>query len=205
MNPAVRDPGEGPHEPTQPRDLADADLAARAARRDAAAWEALFDAHYRRIYAYLRFRLASADEAEDLAAQVFETAYARADAFDYRGVPIEAWLLGIARNLARDVIKKRIRRGPTDDLEAADLAGALADDDPAPAIQLRSDLAGALQCLTEDQREVIRLRFLLDKSVAETAQLMDRSEDAVKNLQRRALAALHRALGGEAYPAGGGA
>lgn len=201
----MREPGEGPHEPTHEGDQADADLAARAARRDPAAWEALFDAHYRRIYAYLRFRLASPDEAEDLASQVFETAYARADAFDYRGVPIEAWLLGIARNLARDVIKKRIRRGPTDDLEAADVAGALTDDDPAPAIQLRSDLAGALRCLTEDQREVIRLRFLLDKSVAETAHLMDRSEDAVKNLQRRALAALHRALGGEAYPAGGGA
>ncbi len=204
MNPAVRDPGEGPHEPTHHRDQADAELAARAARRDPAAWEDLFETHYRRIYTYLRFRLTSPEEAEDLASQVFEIAYARADAFDYRGVPIEAWLLGIARNLARDAIKKRIRRGPADALETAGAAGALATDDPAPAIQLRSDIARALRALTEDQREVVRLRFLLDKSVVETAQLMARSEDAVKNLQRRALAALHRALGGETYTAGGG-
>ena len=54
-----------------------------------------------------------------------------------------------------------------------------------------------------DQKEVIELRFLLDCSVAETAVMMNRSEDAVKNLQRRALAAMQRALVGDAYPAGG--
>ncbi|GIW16390.1 MAG: hypothetical protein KatS3mg063_2243 [Tepidiforma sp.] len=95
--------------------------------------------------------------------------------------------------------------GPSDDLEAADLTGQLAEADPAPAVHLRSDLARALAELTEDQREVVRLRFILDKSVAETAILMERSEDAVKNLQRRALAALQRALGGEHYLSGGGA
>jgi RNA polymerase sigma-70 factor (ECF subfamily) len=204
VNPAVRESGERDHDhPAGHAD--DAELAARAARRDPAAWESLFERHYRSIYTYLRFRLANPHEAEDLAAQVFETAYARADTFDYRGVPIQAWLLAIARNLARDVIKKRIRRGPSDDLEAADLAGQLAEADPAPAVHLRSDLARAFAELTEDQREVVRLRFILDKSVAETAILMERSEDAVKNLQRRALAALQRALGGEHYLSGGGA
>jgi DNA-directed RNA polymerase specialized sigma24 family protein len=46
---------------------------------------------------------------------------------------------------------------------------------------------------------VLSLRFLLDRSVAETAVLMGRSEDAVKNLQRRALAAMQRALTGAGY------
>ena len=55
-----------------------------------------------------------------------------------------------------------------------------------------------------DQKEVINLRFLLDKSVADTARLMERSEDAVKNLQRRALAAMQRALAGSGYTGGGG-
>ena len=57
--------------------------------------------------------------------------------------------------------------------------------------------------LTEDQHEVISHRFLLDRSVAETALLMNRSEDAVKNLQRRALAAMQRALASAHYPHGG--
>ena len=55
------------------------------------------------------------------------------------------------------------------------------------------------------QRQVIELRFLLDKSVLETADLMNRSEDAVKNLQRRALAAMQRALVPDGYPGRGGA
>jgi RNA polymerase sigma-70 factor (ECF subfamily) len=204
VNLAVRESGEASHEPPPTGDPADAELAARAARRDPAAWDALFEAHYRTIYAYLRFRLANPSEAEDLAAQAFETAYTRAESFAYRGVPIQAWLLGIARNLARDALKKRIRRGPADDIEAADLAGALAQADHAPATNLHTDLARALACLTDDQREVLYLRFILDRSVAETALLMDRSEDAVKNLQRRALAAMQRALGGDAYYTGGG-
>lgn len=200
----MRDPGEPAHDAHTALPSSDADLAARAVRRDPVAWETLFELHYRSIYRYLRSRLGSPEEAEDLASQVFETAYARADSFNDRGIPIQAWLLGIARNLARDAIKKRVRRGPTDNLDAADLAGALAEPGHAGTIQLRSDLAAALARLTEDQQEVIRLRFLLDRSVAETALLMDRSEDAIKNLQRRALAALQRALG-ETYPAGGAA
>lgn len=204
MNPAVREPEDGAHDPPPTGHPADAELAARAARRDPAAWETLFETHYRTIYRYLRFQLANPQEAEDLASQVFEIAYTRAPTFEYRGVPIQAWLLGIARNLARESTKKPTRRHPAENLDTADLAGAVAQDDPAPNIHLRSDLARALQNLTEDQREVLRLRIILDRPVAETAALMHRSEDAVKNLQRRALAALQRALGGDTYHKGGG-
>ena len=175
-------------------------LARRAVQRDAAAWEELFELHYRGVFAFVRYRLRSAEEAEDIASQVFEIAYARADRFDYRGVPIEGWLIGIARNLVRDVIKKRGRRGIDDEF---DDSLELSEPDEADRIGLRHDLLLAMRELTGDQREVLELRFLLDKSVAETAVVMNRSEDAVKNLQRRALAAMERALKGEAYSAGG--
>jgi RNA polymerase sigma-70 factor (ECF subfamily) len=175
-------------------------LARRAVQRDAAAWETLFELHYRSVFAFVRYRLRSAEEAEDIASQVFEIAYARADRFDYRGVPIEGWLIGIARNLVRDHIKKLGRRGIDDEF---DDSLELSEPDEAERIGLRHDLLLAMRELTGDQREVLELRFLLDKSVAETAIVMNRSEDAVKNLQRRALAAMQRALAGEAYPAGG--
>ena len=177
-------------------------LARRAVQRDPAAWEQLFELHYRGVFAFVRYRLRSADEAEDIAAQCFEVAYARADRFDYRGVPIEGWLIGIARNLVRDHIKKLGRRGIADEF---DDSLELSEPDESDAIGLRRDLLVAMQTLTGDQREVLELRFLRDRSVLETAALMDRSEDAVKNLQRRALAAMQRALAGEGYPAAGGA
>lgn len=167
------------------------DLARRAAARDAAAWSQLFEDHYRRIYAFIRFRLRGAAEAEDIASQVFEVAFNRAESFDYRGVPIEAWLMGIARNLVRDHVKKLGRRGTSEELAdtMSDPAG-----DATLQVDMRRDLSVAMRVLTDDQQTVLSLRFLLDKSVSETAVLMARSEDAVKNLQRRALASLRRAM-----------
>ena len=176
-------------------------LARRAVARDAGAWEEIFDLHYRSVFAFVRYRLRSAEEAEDIASQAFEVAYANAARFNYQGVPIEGWLIGIARNLCRDHIKKLGRRGIDDEF---DDSLELSEPDSADAIGLRRDLLEAMQSLTGDQKEVIQLRFLLDKSVAETAAMMERSEDAVKNLQRRALAAMQRALGGESYAIGGG-
>jgi RNA polymerase sigma-70 factor (ECF subfamily) len=175
-------------------------LARRAVARDPRAWEQLFELHYRSVFAFVRYRLRSAEEAEDIASQAFEVAYARADRFDYRGVPIQGWLIGIARNLVRDHIKKLGRRGVDDEF---DESLELSEPDQSEAIGLRHDLLEAMRELTGDQRQVIELRFLLDKSVAETAVMMNRSEDAVKNLQRRALAAMQRALVGNAYPTGG--
>jgi RNA polymerase sigma-70 factor (ECF subfamily) len=166
-------------------------------RRDADAWGELFELHYRAVFGFVRYRLRGATEAEDIASQVFEVAYARADRFDYRGVPIEGWLIGIARNLVRDHVKKLGRRGFEEEF---DETIELSEPDSADAIDLRQDLTQAMRALTEDQQEVLSLRFLLDRSVAETAVLMNRSEDAVKNLQRRALAAMQRALAAADYP-----
>lgn len=184
---AGRDPGTGDDSE---------DLAKRAAARDGAAWGELFERHYMSVYSFLRYRLRGADEAEDIAANVFEVAYANVHRFDYRGVPIQAWLFGIARNLARDHIKKQQRRGYHEEITEAMTP---AEEPETAAIDMRQDLAAAMGSLTEDQQTVLSLRFLLDKSVTETAALMDRSEDAVKNLQRRALGAMHRALEAAGY------
>ena len=183
--------GDGDRANADSTNTQDRELARRAAERDADAWSQLFESHYSPIYRFVRYRLRNPEEAEDIASQVFEVAYRRADSFDYRGVPIGAWLMGIARNLVRDQIKKRIRRGPEEELGESVIP---VQQDEAPAVDLRRDIAAAMHHLTEDQQEVLSLRFLADKSVADTAVLMGRSEDAVKNLQRRALAAMQRAM-----------
>jgi RNA polymerase sigma-70 factor (ECF subfamily) len=149
----------------------------------------------------VRARVRHPEIAEDIAAQVFEVGFSRCESFDYRGLPIEAWLIGIARNLVRDHIKRAVRRGPEESLMDT---MTQSEPDATAAVDLRQDLAEAMRALTEDQQTVISLRFLLDKPVAETAVLMERSEDAVKNLQRRALAALQRALTAVSYDPGGG-
>ena len=195
--PAVSDSEVQVDDPAKGR-LSDAELLAqRAVRRDPDAWGEIFEQHYRAVFAFVRYRLRGAAEAEDIASQVFEVAYSHAHRFDYRGLPIEAWLIGIARNLCRDHIKKLGRRGYEEELD--EFSGPT-EPDQAAAIDLRQDLGAAMRALTEDQQEVLSLRFFLDRSVEETARLMNRSEDAVKNLQRRALAAMQRALASQSYP-----
>ena len=56
---------------------------------------------------------------------------------------------------------------------------------------------GAPCRLTDDQRQVILLKFMEEMSNEETAQVMGKSVGAVKALQHRALAALQRVLQGE--------
>lgn len=180
-----------------PAQQADFGLALRAANRDPETWSRLFDQHFGAIYAYVRSRVHHAEEAEDLASQVFEIAFRRADSFDYRGVPVEGWLFGIARNLVRDHAKRSARRGAS--VEFSD-ASHPAEPDTAFRLDHRHDLREAMASLTEDQQLVVTLRFMLDRSTSDTARVMNRSEDAIKNLQRRALASLKRRLHSPGYP-----
>lgn len=179
----------------------ESDLAARAARQDRDAWSHIFDQHFRAIYTFVRYRVRNTDEAEDLASQVFEVAFRRAGSFDYRGIPIEGWLYGIARNVVRDHNKHAARHGEHLDIQES---GDVSVPDASPHLEEREDIRLAMQSLTEDQQAVLTLRFLLDQSVAETARRMNRSEDAVKTLQRRALAAMQRAMASTDEPKEGG-
>jgi DNA-directed RNA polymerase specialized sigma24 family protein len=89
------------NDPTAAGRLAAEELAKRAVARDQAAWGEIFDLHYRGVFAFVRYR-SRRRRSRRYRPQVFEIAYSRADRFDYRGVPIEGWLVGIARNLVRD-------------------------------------------------------------------------------------------------------
>jgi RNA polymerase sigma-70 factor (ECF subfamily) len=55
-------------------------------------------------------------------------------------------------------------------------------------------LQKALSRLTEEQRQVILLKFVQDRSNLEVAEIMGKNEGSVKSLQHRALAALHRIM-----------
>ena len=58
-------------------------------------------------------------------------------------------------------------------------------------------LRAAITRLTEEQAQVVSLRFLEEKSIAEVAQIIGKSEGAVKALQYRAVIALRRIMDGE--------
>ena len=158
---------------------------------DAAAWQELFEANYQRVYRYAYVRLGNAADADDVAAGVFSEAVKNIRGFQYRGIPVAAWLFRIAHHETVDVLKRR-RLAPQ---AAADDLGA-EHHELIRAID-RLDLSEALGLLKAEHRDVLMLRFIEDRSVRDTAEILGKSEGAVKVLQLRALRSLRTRIGGE--------
>jgi RNA polymerase sigma-70 factor, ECF subfamily len=154
-------------------------------RRFAEIYEACFD----QVYAYVIRRVHDRTEAEDITSEVFHQALKNIQRFEWRGAPFITWLFRIASNAIADRFERleRERNVPASGFrDAADLND----------IQRRATLFRMVRELPDDQRRVIELRFVEQKSIREVAAAMDRSEGAVKQLQFRAIEALRDRVGG---------
>lgn len=158
-------------------------------RRDQEAWRQVFETQHQAIYRYALGRLGSPAEAEDATSQVFAEAWEHATDFADHGLPVRAWLFGIARNVVNNQRRRLIQRPPALSLEEHDRAGH----DPALDAD-RIDLYKTIAALEPSWAEVVTLRFVHRLSLHETAQALGMSIDAVKGKQARALAEMRRRL-----------
>ncbi len=147
---------------------------------------ALFDSCYPRIARYAYARTGNRTDAEDIAAEVFLRALESLDSYQERGLPMEAWLFRIAHNLVVD----HLRRGGR--FERADEDEETLPDSPDPARiaeerLMMADVRAAMARLTPDQRNVVSLRFFGGLSSKETAEVLHKSDGAVREMQRAAL------------------
>ena len=105
------------------------------------------------------------------------------------------WLYRIAHNLVIDYYRRRGRVTLIDIDEATPIRAT--EGDPVRSTESllnREQLRAALFQLTEEQAQVITLRFMEERSIAEVADLMDKTEGAIKALQYRAVLALRRVM-----------
>ena len=158
-----------------------------AAQADPARFVDLYERHFHRVYAYVIRRTGSRPEAEDITSEVFERALANLPKFEWRGVPLVAWLFRIAANALADR-RERIDR-------AADPPPDVPDESESAAIERRAMLFQLVERLPGLQRQVIELRFVEGRSIREIAAALERSEGAVKQLQLRALENLRKSMG----------
>jgi RNA polymerase sigma-70 factor (ECF subfamily) len=134
--------------------------------------------------------------AQDLTGEVFVRMVDKLDTFKVRGRPLLAWLYTIARNLVNDAHRHE-RQAIHLPLNEAD---ALSGDNEVDLTRrvdrlFEADcLASALKHLTEDQRQVILLKFMEGLNNAQVARMLSKTEGAVKSLQHRALGSLRRAI-----------
>lgn len=167
------------------------DLIQRAQQLDVSALTWLYQTYYPKVYNYAFLHLGDVPTAEDLASDVMVKVLESLKDYRFRGVPFAAWVFRIARNRVIDIHRRRKRRGEVD-LNESIVAGR--DDPPAMAERAlaRGQLQAALLLLTEEQRQVIILKFIEGFDNAYVARVLGRSQGAVKSLQHRALASLRR-------------
>jgi len=171
----------------------EAGLVQSAKSGDAQAFGRLYDASVDRIYRYIFFRVTDADLAEDLTAAVFLKAWEGLARYRPDG-PFLAWLYTIARNTVIDHYRTRRK--------SVSLDQAVIRQDPGfdAKVDLQDEvdtLKRSMLGLTDEQREVLTLRFIADMETAEIAERMKKSEGAIRALQMRALQALAKVMNTE--------
>jgi RNA polymerase sigma-70 factor (ECF subfamily) len=146
------------------------------------------------IFNYIFYRVGDTQLADDLTSDVFVKLVDKYDEQSRQGRPLGPWLYAIARNLVIDHQRRAGRIGwrPLDEQTPADEAS-----NPSQQIETRLTrdcLIRAMDHLTEDQRQVVLLKFIEKRTNREIGDLLEKPEGAIKALQHRALAGLRRAL-----------
>ena len=174
------------------RQEADERLLIEAAQKDPARFAELYENHFERVYAYVVRRVGNRAETEDLTAEVFHHALANLKRFEWRGIPFAAWLFRIAANLISDRWQ-RAGREVTDDAKLAEAQASTAE---MKDVERRATLFRLVDTLPAEQRRVVVLRFVEEKSIKEVAREIRKTEGAVKQLQFRALTTLRARMEG---------
>lgn len=163
--------------------------------------ETLFRQYYPRIFAYVRYRIADVNEAEDLTSEILERALTHLASFDARKAAFSTWLFRIAHNMFVNHVKKRQYRARHQaDLNVEDQAEYLPDRQPSPeqAIVQQETMAlvlDSLSILSARQQEILSLRFAGRLTNREIAHVLRMNERTVSVTILRALRKLRQHIG----------
>lgn len=160
-----------------------------------AALSTLYDRYEAKIYSYVYRRTGDQTLAEDLTGQVF---LKMLEAIRNRKAwhsSFSGWLYRIAHNVVIDHYRQRDYQIQVSFDDEPTLPAL--DDGPEQATELKLDierLRAAIARLTDEQAQVISLRFLEGYSINEVAEMMNKTEGSIKALQYRAVANLRQLL-----------
>ncbi len=166
------------------------------AQSDPAKFDALYELHFERVYAFVASRVRDRPTAEDVTSEVFHKALASLPSYEWRGVPFVAWLLRIAANAIIDHAKRAAREFPAPDDPPEPAADLDLQASEMRAIEYRAQLFRLVGQLPEVQKQVVYERFVEERSIREIAQRLGKTEGAVKQLQLRAIQNLRAQMEG---------
>lgn len=166
------------------------------ARDSSARFDALYQQHYPNILAFLRFLVGTPEVAEDLTALVFEKApghFADVHSPD----AISPWLFRIARNCATDYFRRCKPALSLEHLVSSEHPQTLALGEIAIAREEQRQLIALLSKLSEREREILGLKFVVGLHNREIAHILQIPEGTVGSSLHRVLRRLRAALCGE--------
>ena len=155
------------------------------AQAEPSRFSVLYEENVAAVFAHALRRCGSRSAAEDITSEVFLKALGALPRFEWRGVRYIAYLRKIADRLLADFYVRTAREDPL--AEQAEQSMPNDSDGDERVFELVNRLPG-------DQRMVLALRFAEDRSIAQVAAVLGRSEGAVKQLQHRATTTLRNLL-----------
>jgi RNA polymerase sigma-70 factor, ECF subfamily len=180
--------------PRKHEDIDSARLVTRLQSGETTPFSELYNRYRHRVQCYVRSIVGRDGDCEDLTQDVFVRVFEAIGSYELRGIPVRAWLFKIAHHLAITSLQQRARQEAVDPralgVRAEAALGAASVELPPESGALRQSLGQ----LPQGQQEVLALRYVVDLSGAATAAKLDRSHDAVRQLQHRALQTLRAEL-----------
>lgn len=163
-------------------------------------YEEIVVRYRKKLLPYLRRLISASDEAEDLLQNVFVKVFEHLADFDVRR-RFSPWIYRIAHNEAVNYLKKKSYRhliAWEDIANAKEMVSARDEEDSPEEARIRDEarieVRTAVNGLPKKYREILQLRYYLDKSYAEMSQLLGKPENTVASMLSRAKKQLFEAL-----------
>ncbi len=153
------------------------------------AFAQLYDKYVERIFRFIYLKTFHKADSEDLTQQVFLKAFQNIKKYSYQGFPFSSWLYKIALNVVIDYY----RQNKSEEIKVSDLLFELKEEgnlNPWEKFDYGLEIEKVKQIikkLPQDQQDVLILKFVNDLNNKEIAEILNKSEGAIRVIQHRAL------------------
>jgi len=160
--------------------------------------EDIFESNYKKVYNFISFRINNHHDTEELVSQVFEKVIIKYYMYDNTRSTMEAWVIGIAKNIVNDYFRVLKRRNLVSIDNVLNLiCGRFQPSEIVVKNEENKELIKVLNTLTDKERTIVAMKFSTGLKNKEIAQIMNLSESNVGSILFRTLKKMRAKLESE--------